>query len=143
MRRGVHIDDSELGDLQVDLSRAPIRVQRNANATLRRAAALVDEGMKKDFSGHVGSWFHRSNRHKKAARVERFVSHEMVSPLEAEIGVEHRKAGKLALVLARPVIRNPVPTVDETAALRRSTPAIVEMFGDVVEDSPLGKGGGR
>lgn len=143
---GIHIDDHELRELQIDMRKAPIRVKLESTATLRRAAALVDKGMRADFSGHIGSWFTPRKRHKKAAKVEKYVSHEMLSPLVAEIGVESgrgKKAGNLAIVLASVTPRNPVPTVDRNAALRRSTPAILHMFGDVVEDSVLGKGGGH
>lgn len=145
MRRGsgIHIDDSELADLQIDMRKAPARVRANATATLRKASKLVAAGMRADFDGHRGTWFHRSHPHKKIAPVGRFAGYDLTSPLEAEIGIEHRDAGKLAVVLSRPVVRNPVPTVDKNAALRRSEPAILEMFGEVVEESPLGKGGGR
>lgn len=142
-RRSVHIDDSELADLQVDMRGAPARVTKLGRQRLRQAAKLVEVGMKRDFAGHRGTWFHKSRPHREIAAVERYVSSELVGPLTAEIGVEHRRAGKLALVLSRPVPLNPVPTVDHTAALRRSEPAIVELFGDVVEDAPLGEGGGR
>lgn len=124
------IDGRELEQLVADLSKAPGRVQRGAPKTLRRSAALVDVAMKEDASGH---------RHlsKGAQNLAKHVSHEMLDPFTAEIGIEYKGIGKIAHIIAFGSVNN-APVYDKDAGLRRSEPQILEWFAQMGEDSVLG-----
>lgn len=150
--RSIHIDDSQLDDLQRDMDRSTVRVRINSREGLGDAAEAVDRQMVIDWKGHKGSYFTPRNRF--ATPQHFIISHEMVGPLAAEIGVEHRGAGKLAHIFAygapahprignSPATPGSAPVVDPGAAPRRALAEIDAIFGDVVEESPLGKGGGR
>lgn len=134
----VHLDDSELRNLEIDLRGAPGRIQRRGPRTLRKAARIVDAAMKIDATGHKGNWFGKPGTSYNTP-LQRHVSHEMLSPWEAEIGIESEGAGKLAHIIVYGSVNND-PTYDHTAALRRSEPKILEMFGDTAEESVLGDG---
>jgi len=123
------IDDDELRNLEVDLSGAPIRVQRAAGVTLRKAGAILDEGMREDASGH---------RH--LPKLADAVSHEMRGEWEVEAGLKpegKKNQGSLAHIIAYGSINN-APVYDHTAVLRRHKEDIDRMFGDDVEKSTLG-----
>lgn len=135
----IHIDDSELKRLQIDLAGAPFRVQTNASSGVRRSAALVDKGMVRDATGHKGNWFGIPGTSYNTP-LEKHVSHEMLAPLEAEIGIETKGAGKLAHIIVFGSVNN-APVYDHTAALRRSIPAIENILADAAEESVLGRRG--
>lgn len=132
----ISIDDGGLDRLEVDLRNAPGRMQRRGPQTLRKAAALVDREMTIDATGHEGNWFGRPGTSYKTP-LERHVSHEMLDPWEAEIGIEYQGAGKLAHIIAKGSVNN-APAYDHLAAMRRSEPRILRMFGDTAEESVLG-----
>jgi hypothetical protein len=136
----VDFDTSEINGLEYDLRGAGVRINRGANKALRRSARLVEEGMREDFSGHVGSWFSPRNRHKHATPIDRHASHRMVSPFEAHIGIELGGAGSLAPLLADGTA-NSAPVVDGGAALRRSRPWIIHWMGVEGESAMLGRDG--
>jgi hypothetical protein len=125
---GVHVDDHELEQLEVDLRQAPTRVQLGSKKTLRRGAELVDKAMVHDARGH-----------RYLPRFPRNISHGMVGDLEAEIGFDRSKGlqGSLVWIILHGSINN-APVWDYTAGLRRSTPEILEMFGQTAEDATLG-----
>lgn len=135
----IHIDDSELDRLAIDLSGAPLRVQFNASSAVRRSAAIVDEGMVQDARGHQGNWFGIPGTSYDTP-LEKHVSHELLAPLEAEIGIEQKGAGKLAHIIVFGSVNN-APVYDHTAALRRSIPAIADMLADAAEESVFGRRG--
>lgn len=129
-RRTFHIDDSELRTLELDISKAPGRIQRNASDVLRKAGRLIDKGMRADASGH-----------RFLPNLQNSVSHELLDPWTVEIGLgptgKAKDQGSLAHIIAHGSVNN-APVYDHTAALRRSTPAVVKMFADAAEDSVLG-----
>lgn len=131
-----HLDDSELRNLIVDLRGAPARVRRNGTKVMKRAARLVDEEMTRDARGHQGNWFGQPGTEFDTP-LEKHVSHEMLSPWDAEIGIENKGAGKLAHIIVYGSVNN-APVYDHTAALRRSEPAILRMLAECVETSVLG-----
>lgn len=135
----LEIDDSELRQLQLDLSKAPLRVQFNASSAVRRAASIVDAQMVIDATGHQGNWFGIPGTSYDTP-LEKHVSHEMLGPLEAEIGIEKKGAGKLAHIIVYGSVNNG-PVYDHTAALRRSQPAIDDMLADAAEESVFGHRG--
>lgn len=126
---GFEIDDSELRTLQVDLSKAPGRMQRGGHKTLGRAGDLVNKGMKQDARGH-----------RYLPRLPRSVSNEFIDYWTQEIGLSPIPGtqGRLAHIIVYGSVNN-APVYDHTAALRRSTPAILEMFAGEAEDDTLGR----
>lgn len=135
-KSNIHLDDTELRRLEIDLRGAPARVRSGASQNIRKAARLVDKGMKVDATGHQGNWFGKPGT-SYPTDLERHVSHEMLTPLMAEIGIEAKGSGKLAHIIVFGSVKNP-PTYDHTAALRRATPTIARMFEQTAEDSVLG-----
>lgn len=135
----IEVDDRELRKLEVDLSRAPGRVQRNTRVGIIKGARMVKAEMRVDASGHRGSYFGRP--HKKLTPLPKAVNYELLTELEAEIGFDKQGAGKLANLFAFGSVNNS-PVFDHTAGLRRSTPAIERILADEAEESVLG-GDGR
>lgn len=127
-RASIEIDDHELGQLEIDLKEAPARVQFGTRKTLKRGAEIVDREMTKDARGH-----------RYLPRFPRNISHELIDRFTAEIGFDRSKGlqGSLVWIILNGSIHN-APVYDKYAALRRSTPAVVELFGDTAEDSVLG-----
>jgi hypothetical protein len=130
MRRssGFEIDDSELRTLQIDLSEGPARMQLGGHKVLGRAGDLVNRGMKRDARGH-----------RYLPRLPRSVSNEFLDYWTQEIGLSPIPGtqGRLAHIIVYGSINNP-PVYDHTAALRRETPAILDMFAGEAEDDTLG-----
>lgn len=135
----VHIYANEVDKLYVDLTRAPLRVQFKAAAAMRRSAAIVDVGMTTDAKGHKGNWFGKPGTSFNTP-LQKHVSHEMIGPLTAEIGIEYVGAGQLGHIIALGSINN-APAYDHTAALRRSMSAVEKLLADAGEESVFGAGG--
>jgi hypothetical protein len=94
---------------------------------MRKAAELVDRGMVKDARGH-----------RYLPRFPRNISHDS-GDFDAEIGFDRSRGlqGALVWIILNGSINN-APVWDYAAALRRSTPAILEMYGGTTEDATLG-----
>jgi hypothetical protein len=124
----LEIDDRELAELQLDLREAAPRVQLGATKTLRRGAEIVNRGMTKDAKGH-----------RYLPYFSRGITHELLDRVTAEIGFERSEGEQHSLVwiILNGSVNN-FPVYDKFAALRRSTPAILEMFGGMAEDAVLG-----
>lgn len=129
----IELDDSELRNLEIDLSKAPLRAQFGVTKFVRRGAALIDEGMQQDAAGH------RYLKHLPKA-----VSHEMLTPYLAEIGLGPKRGtqGALAHIIVYGSVNN-APVYDHTAALRRSAPTIEGWAADEAEESVFGYRGYR
>lgn len=133
----IYIDDSELDQLEIDLSRAPGRLQRKAPQAMRtKIGPRLSKEMKADAAGHEGNWFGKPGT-SYVTPLPKHVSHEMVGPLELEAGIEKVGAGKLAHIIVFGSVNN-APVYDHTAALRRTTPYAVNVLADVAEDAVLG-----
>lgn len=132
-----YLDDSELRQLGVDLSDAPLRIQFNATDALRGASRLVNREMRKDASGHQGNFFGKPGTN-FVQPLARHVTDELTGPLEAEIGIAYKGAGRLAHIIVFGSVNN-APVYDHTAGLRRAEPRILEMFADAAEESVLGE----
>jgi hypothetical protein len=130
------VDDSEVRNLEADLSGAPFRVQMNAKRVLMKGASIIDAAMVVDATGHKGNYFGLPGT-SFSTPMQNHVSHEMIGPFSAEIGIEPNGAGSLAHIIVYGSINN-APVYDHTKALTRSTPAIVNMFADAAEESVLG-----
>lgn len=143
MSRGssIHIDAHELRDLQLDMSKAPVRI-RNPKG-VRDGAKVIKTEMKIGSAGHTGSFFTPRKRHKKPTNLPRYVSYEMTGPLSAEIGVESRGAGALAHFIAYGSPKYPIGHWDVGADVRRAEPRVMGALADQAEESVLGKGGGH
>lgn len=127
-RASIHIDDSELRNLYVDLRGAPLRVQNNTRETLVRSARAVNDEMREDARGH------RYLKH-----LPRAVSYQLIDRYTAEIGLGPQRGtqGSLAHIIVYGSVNN-APVYDHTAGLRRAEPRILEWFADEAEDSVLG-----
>lgn len=120
-------DYQEVRQLEIDLSAAPTRVQWAASRSTRQAARLVNAAMRVDASGH-----------RYLPNLPNAVSHEMLGPLSAEIGLgPDGDQGSLAHIIVYGSVNN-APVYDHTAGLRRSMPAILNLYADAAEDSVLG-----
>jgi hypothetical protein len=139
-RRGsaIHIDDHELRDLQIDMSKAPVRI-RNPEG-VRKGAKAIERQMKIDAAGHVGSYFTPRKRHKSATDLPRHVSSEMVGPLSAEIGIESKGAGALGHIIAYGSVNN-AAAYDPGAGPRRAMSEVLDALADQAEESVLGRRG--
>lgn len=135
----ISIEDAELRKLEVDISRAPGRVQRNARQEIIKGARMVKREMKVDASGHRGNYFGHPGT-SFITPLPKAVNYELLTELEAEIGFDKQGAGKLANIFAFGSVNNS-PVFDHTAGLRRSTPAIERSFADAAEESVLGGDG--
>jgi hypothetical protein len=133
--------DESLSELRLDLTRASGRVQVDAEKTLKKGARLVNRAMRVDATGHKGNYFGRPGTGFETPLAQH-VSDEMIAPLEAEIGIEAKGAGKLAHIIAYGSVKN-APAYDPGAGLRRSTPEILEMFGEAGEQAVFGEDGVR
>jgi len=126
----IHIDDDELRTLELDISKAPGRIQRNGTAATRKSARLVEKGMKVDASGH-----------RYLPKLADAVSHELDSPLSATIGLKpegSKNQGSLAHIIVYGSVNN-APVYDHTKAIRRLREQIIGIYGDAAEDSVLGQ----
>jgi len=129
-------DTKELKQLTIDLSGAPVRVQTAASKAVRNGAKIVDANMVVDATGHAGNYFGRPGTAFDTG-LEDHVSHEMVTPLLAEIGIEYKGAGKLAHIIVYGSSNN-APVYDHGKALWRAIPAIEKLVADAGEGSVLG-----
>lgn len=138
MARGVtwHIDDSELAQLEIDISGAPGRIQRKAPEALRtKVGPELDRQMRVDATGHMGNWFGRPGTEYVTPTPP--ISHEMIDTWTVEAGVEPRGSGKLWRIIVFGSTNNE-PVYDHTAALRRSIPFALNALGVAAEESVLG-----
>lgn len=123
----IEADATQVRQLEADLSRAPFRVQWNASKATRNSARIVDAAMQVDASGH-----------RYLPKLPAAVSHEMLGPLLAEIGLgPDGGQGSIAHIIVYGSVNN-APVYDHTAGLRRSMPAILEMYANAGEESVLG-----
>lgn len=134
---GIEIDDSQLERLYLDLREAPYRVQFGATRVVREGAGIIDRQMTFDATGHIGNWFGRPGT-SYSTPLEIHVSHEMLGPREAEIGIEAKGAGKLGHIIAFGSVNN-APAYDPYAGPRARVPQILEKFADMGEKSVLGE----
>lgn len=125
-----HMDDSELRNLEIDLSLAPRRVQLAAPRVLRTVVGpRLEKEMKRDARGH-----------RFLPRLARAVSWEMLDEWQVEAGISPRpsgRQGRLAHIIVYGSVNNG-PVYDHTAALRRTEPAAVRALADAAEESVLG-----
>jgi hypothetical protein len=123
----VHIDDSELETLEIDLREAPARMQLGSRKTMKRAAEIVDKGMVKDARGH-----------RYLPRFPRNISHDSGN-FDAEIGFDRSRGlqGALVWIILNGSINN-APVWDYAKVLVRTTPEILELYGATAEDATLG-----
>lgn len=135
----IHIDDSELRKLGVDLAGAPLRVQFGASSAVRRGAKIIDAAMTQDARGHQGNWFGIPGTSYDTP-LEDHVSHEMLAPLLAEIGIEYKGAGKLAHIIVYGSVNNG-PVYDHMSGPRRVMPAVEKSMADAGEDAVFGRKG--
>ena len=130
-------DSPELINLEIDLTGAPYRIQRRAQARMAgQVGALLSREMKRDAKGHKGNWFGKPGTSYNTP-LERHVSHEMVGQFEVEAGIENKGAGKLGHIIAYGSVNNG-PAYDPMAGPRRALPKIVEDLADTAEESLLG-----
>lgn len=135
----IHIDDSELNRLELDLRGAPMRIKLNASSAVRKSAKAIDAQMVIDAAGHQGNWFGIPGTEFNTP-LEKHVSHEMLGPLSAEIGIESKGAGKLAHIIVFGSVNN-APVYDHMAGPRRALPTVDRLMADAAEESVLGEKG--
>ena len=133
----IHIDDDELHTLELDLSRAPLRIQFGMTEALAtRAAPLVEREMRIDATGHQGNWFGKPGTSYDTP-LERHVSSEMITSDTLEVGIEKVGAGKLAHIIVFGSVNN-APVYDHMAGPRRALPRVEKAMADQAEDDVLG-----
>lgn len=131
----LRMDATQLRELAIDLRGAPLRMQFGARKGLRESSKIVDKQMTIDATGHQGNWFGIPGTSFDTP-LEKHVSWEFIRDLETEIGIEFKGAGKLAHIIVYGSAKND-PVYDHTAAMRRSMPAILNIFGREAEDATL------
>jgi hypothetical protein len=124
----IEADATEVRRAEVDISRAPGRMQRNAHATTLKGARRVAREMRTDARGH-----------RYLPKLPKAVSYDMLTALEAEIGLGPKKGtqGSLAHIIAYGSVNN-APVYDHTAGIRRATPAIERDYAEAGEASVFG-----
>lgn len=134
----VDIDDDELHTLELDLSRAPLRIQFGVEEALAtRAAPLVEREMRDDARGHQGNYFGKPGTSYDTP-LERHVSSEMIRRDTLEVGIEKSGAGKLAHIIVFGSVNN-APVYDHMAGPRRAMPRVVKALADQAEEDVLGR----
>lgn len=133
------IEAHELLELELDLSKAPLRIKFGAEKATRRGARLIDAAMTQDAAGHVGNWFGIPGT-EYVIPLEKAVSHEMTGRLSAEIGIEDRGVGKLGHIIAGGSVNNP-PAYDWRAGPARVMPKVEQGYADEAEDAAFGQKG--
>lgn len=125
---GVHFDTSEVNRLAVDLSEAPLRMQRRALKEMKTAAGHVEDIMRADATGH---------RH--LAELQNYVDKSRLDSLGLswEIGFNKGGQGSLANIAAFGTSNN-APVMDIGHGLRVEAPALANRLGAAAEDSVLG-----
>lgn len=136
MRRGsrIRFDTSELRDLEIDLSKAPARIK--SPEAMRKSARQIEHEMRVDATGHKGNWFGRPRTSYVTPTPK--VSHDLLAPQVAEIGVEAKGSGGLFHLIAYGGPYNG-PAYDPGAGPRRAMSYVERTFADHAEDSVLGK----
>lgn len=132
----IHIDDSELDRLDIDLRGAGPRAQFGADKAVRQGARLIHRDMKRIVDGHMGNWFGIPGT-EYPTPIGQHVAIEMLGLAWVEVGVNKEGAGKLAHILAFGSVNN-APVFDHTRALRQNIPAVLRMLGDEGEDAVFG-----
>jgi hypothetical protein len=133
----IHIDADELRVLELDLRKAPGRLQRASRTSLRtRIGPLLADVMRRDATGHQGNYFGKPGTEYDTP-LERHVSHEMVAADTVEAGIEMKGAGKLAHIIAKGSV-NTAPAYDYRAGPRNAMPRIAQILGDDAENAVLG-----
>lgn len=124
------IQADQLRELELDLSRAPFRVQWGATQLLAtRVGPLMADAMRDDAKGH-----------RYLPKLPDAVSHEMVSEDTLEVGLEaagKRHQGSIAHIIVYGSVNNQ-PVYDHMAGPRRRLPRVERMFADMAEESVLG-----
>lgn len=134
-----HIDDSQLRTLELDLRRAPMRIQLGITKNLAtKAARTMERAMKQDARGHMGNWFGRPGT-SYVTDLPRHVTSEMLGPFELETGIEAKGAGNLGHIIAYGSVNND-PVYDPMSGPRKALPIIAEQLGDMAEDKTLESG---
>lgn len=133
----ISIDDRELRQLEVDISGAPARVRRNAQQGTVKAARRIDREMTVDATGHKGNYFGKPGTSYRLTGLPRKVTHQLITPLEAEIGIEKGGQGSLAHIIVHGSVNNS-PAYDYLAGPTRAMPEVEKIYADLAEDSVLG-----
>lgn len=136
-RRGasIHIDDSELRDLELDLRGAPLRIRRNMKEALLYAGRTISREMRIDAEGHQGNVFGRPGTEFTTPTPP--VSSELVGPSTVEAGIENKGSGSLFHILAYGSVHN-APAYDPGAGPRRAMRRVENQIADKAESAVLG-----
>jgi hypothetical protein len=133
---GIEVDGREVKQLELDLSKAPLRVQFAAGRSTRQGLRILDEAMTIDATGHKGNWFGRPGT-TYGIDLQKHVSHEMTGPMMGEAGIETGGSGSLAHIIVHGSVNNG-PAYDYMTGPRRVMGDILEKYADAAEDSVLG-----
>lgn len=122
--------------LEVDLAGASLRVALNASQATRDGAKVIDREMTIDATGHKGNWFGIPGTEFNTP-LEEHVTHEMLGPMLAEIGIESKGAGSIGHIIAYGSVNNG-PAYDPGAGPRRAMKRVIDIYADAGEESVLG-----
>lgn len=127
-RLRIHIEADELRRLEVDISQAPGRLQRNAGPTSRKVGNIVNKEMKVDAAGHGN-----------VPHLPKSVTDELLDPWTVEVGLGPRPGtqGSLAHIIVYGSVNN-APVYDHITGPRRALPRVERLWADAAGDAVLG-----
>lgn len=121
-----HVDTHELDELAADFTSAPGRVQRGAVRILDRSAKRVQDGQRKDATGH-----------RFLDELAGTVGKSRVGLLEYEVGFDKRGQGNLANILVFGSIHNGPIMSSPADHARRDVPLLERDAADMAEGAVL------
>ncbi len=135
----IHIDDSELKQLGIDMAGAPARIQLKAPTVLRtRVGPKLEREMKDDARGHMGNWFGIPGT-SYVTPLPQHIDHQMAGTWAVEAGIKMEGAGKLQNIIVFGSVNN-APVYDHMAAGRRTLPFALRWLAEAAEESVIGDG---
>lgn len=133
----IEIEYHEIRQLEVDLKRAPGRLQRASRRSLKtRVGPLLADAMRRDATGHQGNWFGIAGT-EYVTPLDKHVSHEMRDPDTVEAGIENKGAGRLGNIIVKGSANN-APAYDFMSGPRRVMPTIERILAGDAETAVLG-----
>jgi hypothetical protein len=123
----IEFESTEVDEVGMDLSKAPVRFQRSAPKVLERGALETKRGLQRMASGH---------RH--LGGLPSAVGYDVLTPLHYEIGFDKGGVGSLANIAVYGTSNNAPVMGTPMDALRIELPAIVRHLGEDAEDAVLG-----
>lgn len=133
----IHIDDHELEQLELDISGAPGRVQRNSRDATIKGLRRINREMTVDAAGHPGNYFGVPGTEFDTG-LEQHVSYQLMTELSGEVGIEAKGSGLLGGIIAKGSVNN-APAYDYMAGPYRALPDVAKGYAEGAERAVLGE----